>query len=48
MLSPVRALFARIPEKLYLRMVKAATANDLKLSAVVKQAIEMWLKENAA
>lgn len=43
----MKALFARIPEPLYKRIVKAAKERDLKLAAVVKQALELWLKERA-
>ena len=48
MIANVRALFARIPERLYLRVAKAAKDGDLKLAAIVKQALELWLKENGA
>lgn len=42
----MKALFARIPLALYKRVSKAAKESDLKLSAVVKQALELWLREN--
>ena len=41
----MKALFARIPEPLYKRVAKDAKESDLKLAAVVKQALELWLKE---
>ena len=46
MISSMKALFVRIPSKLWNRVEKAARLNDLKFSAVVKQALELWLKEN--
>ena len=48
MLAPMKALYARIPDRLYARVAKAARANDLKLVAVVRQALELWLRENGA
>jgi predicted HicB family RNase H-like nuclease len=42
----VKPLFVRIPEPLYARVVLAAKRKDLRLAAVVKQALELWLREN--
>ena len=47
MIADMKVVFARIPTPLYMRMARAAMAKDLKIAAVVKQAIELWLKERA-
>ena len=44
----MKVLFTKIPESLYNRVRRAAKASDLKLVAVVRQALELWLKENGA
>lgn len=44
----MKPFWGRIPTKLYDRVVRAAKAGDLKLVAVLRQALELWLKEHNA
>jgi predicted HicB family RNase H-like nuclease len=44
--SVTATIYARIPPKLHARILKAAQATDLKIVAIVRQALELWLKEN--
>ena len=46
MIAKMTAFYARIPDPLYRRVAKTATSKDLKLVAVLRQALELWLKEN--
>lgn len=39
-------VYCRLPDNLYSRIVMAAHLKDLKLVAIVSQALELWLKEN--
>jgi hypothetical protein len=46
--APVRQFIGRIPISLHTRVTTAANAKDLKLVAVLRQALELWLERNAA
>ena len=41
----MKILYTRIPLALYQRVVKEARKRDLKLVAVVRQALMLWLEQ---
>jgi len=40
-----KGVFAEIPAELYARVSKAAKKNDMKLKAIVCQALLLWLRQ---
>lgn len=43
-----KVMYAEVPVSLHDRIAIAANAKDLKLVAVIRQALELWLRENAS